>query len=161
MGERERDFLSFYNAERVDDQIGYYKKAARRHGEADERLIWITGVLMFVAAAISAAVGFGGANLPFPDAWQVLAAVIPGASAAVAATRALYEHERNRTLYESTRRDLVRLSGTAAPASSLAEAEYHEALNSYVTAVEELLNREHRQWVQTMEAVKRAEPPGE
>jgi hypothetical protein len=161
MSDHDREFLSFYNQERVDDQIAYYRNAAQRHGEADERLIWMTGVLMFVAAAVSAAVGFASDALPFPDVWKVLAVVVPGVSAAVAATRALYEHESNRARYENTRRDLVRLSGTAAPAPSLADAEYQEALASYVEAVEELLTREHRQWVQTMESVQRAQAPGE
>ena len=161
MSDRQRQFLDFYNSQRVDDQIGYYKKAARRHSEADQRLIILTAVLMFVAAACSAAVGFGGDGLPLADLWKVLAAVVPGASAAVAATRALYEHDRTRARYESTRRDLVRLSASLAPASTLAESEYVDALSGYVDAVEELLTREHRQWVEAMKAVQVAQPPGE
>lgn len=161
MNDRDREFRELFEAERVDDQLGYYRKASRKHGRDDERLIWVTAVLMFAAAAISAAIGYKGDELPFSQVWLVLAAIVPGVSAAVAATRSLYEHERNRTRYENTRRDLERLSAATALPASLPDVEYREALATYVGDVESLLSREHQQWVEVMKAVPRAQPPGD
>jgi hypothetical protein len=161
MNDRDRQFRELYEAERVDDQLGYFRTASRGHGRADERLIWVTAVLMFAAAAISAAIGYKGDDLPFSQVWVVLAAIVPGVSAAVAATRSLYEHERNRTRYENTRRDLERLSAATALPASLPDAEYRETLATYVSNVESLLSREHQQWVEVMKAIPRAQPPGD
>ena len=56
--------------------------------------------------------------------WAILAAVIPAVSSAVAATRMLYEYDRNRERFENTRLDLEYLQAFRAPSSRLTGAEY-------------------------------------
>ncbi|UCF20194.1 MAG: SLATT domain-containing protein [Gemmatimonadota bacterium] len=155
MSSREREFLDFYERQRVEDQLGYYRRTAARLGRRDDQLIVLTGLLMFAASA-SAAVVAAGIDV---IALKAVAALVPAISAAVAATRALYELERNRARYEDTYRDLEYLRAYKAPSSALSDDDYGAALAEYVHEVEELLSQEQRQWVETMEQIQLAEPP--
>ena len=159
MPDRDKEFLDFYEQQRVEDQLDYYRRQSSWHGRRDDLLIVVTGILMFVASACAALVGFGGEEVGSVWVWTLVAAFAPVFSVAVAATCALYEHERNHQRFENTYLDLEYLRAYRAPSSSAAPEEYHGALTEYVTEVEGLLSREHRQWVQMTEAAEQAEPP--
>jgi hypothetical protein len=159
MSDRNREFLSYYEAERVEDQLDYYRRKAAWHGRRNDRMIVLMGLLMFVAS-VSAAVILAGWTWLGPVAvWMIAAAMAPALSSAVGATRTLYEHERNRERFQNTRRDLEYLHAFSAPSSRLAGDEFRMALTGYVTAVEELLSNEHQQWVSSRGQVQLSEPP--
>ncbi len=163
MAERDRDFLRFYEQERVEDQLKYYRRQAGWHGRRDDTLLLISGILMFVAAVASGVSASNWEGVGPAVLWSSVAALVPALAAAVAATRALYEHERNHQRFENTFHDLEYLRAYKAPSAKLAEAEYRTALEEYVGEVEGLLSREHRQWVEVMTQVQAAqapEPPG-
>jgi hypothetical protein len=159
MSDRDHQFLDYYEGQRVEDQLAYYRSAERRYGRRADLLVALTSLLMFVAAACSAVVGFGSDTMPGRAIWVIAAALVPALSAAVAATRNLFEDERNRQRYDATRIDLQLLSASGAPTVSLPPDEFRARLVEYVQQVEELLSREHRQWVETMAAVPDAQPP--
>ncbi len=155
MASREREFLDFYERERVEDQIRYYHGTAAKLGRRDDRLILLTGLLMFAASASAALVASGVGGI----ALKAVAALVPAISAALAATRSLYELERNRARYEDAYKDLEYLRAYKAPSSALSAEEYDTALADYVQEVEAVLSQEQRQWVETMEQARLAEPP--
>lgn len=159
MPDRDREFLEYYERQRVEDQLEYYRRKSEWHGSRDDILIAATGILMFVASGSAALVAFGGGNLGPPLIWTAIAAVAPALSAAIAATRALNEHQRNHERYENTHLDLEYLRAYRAPSSSASPDDYRAALVEYVTEVENLLSQENRQWVQMMEAIQQAQPP--
>lgn len=155
---RDREFLRYYERDRVEDQLSYYARAAAWHAARNERAIVVTGLLMFAASLASTVVASEWTWLGPGWIWLGLAAVLPAASAAVAATRNLYEHQRNRERFEATRLDLQYLQAYRAPSEKLTDGEYRAALADYVTSIEELLSREHRQWIEIMERAEVEEP---
>ncbi len=160
MVERDRDFLGFYEEQRVEDQLKYYRRQAGWHGRRDDTLLLVSGILMFVAAIASGVAASNWDGLGPSVLWSSVAALVPAVSAAVAATRALYEHERNHQRFENTFLDLEYLRAYKA---RLDEPGFRTALAEYVSEVEGLLSREHRQWVEVMtqvQAAKAPEPPG-
>ncbi len=159
MAERDRDFLRFYEEARVEDQLKYYRRQAGWHGRRDDRLLLVSGILMFVAAIASGVAASNWEGLGPAVLWSSVAALVPAVSAAVAATRALYEHERNHQRFENTFLDLEYLRAYKAPAASLDEPGFRSALAEYVSEVEGLLSREHRQWVEVMTQVQASQAP--
>jgi hypothetical protein len=159
MTDRDREFRQYYEVQRIENQLAWYKKTARFHAGWDNRFVILSGILMFTASVGSWVVAAGWAGAGPLAVWLIVAALAPALSAAVAATRVLYGNENNRERYENTALDLQTLSAYRAPTPTMADAEYREALVEYVTAVESLLTQEHQQWVQTMGEVARTEPP--
>lgn len=163
MAERDRDFLRFYEVERVEDQLKYYRRQAGWHGRRDDALLLASGILMFVAAVASGVSAANWEGLGPSVIWSSVATLVPALAAAIAATRALYEHERNHQRFENTFMDLEYLRAYKAPSANLAGREFRAKLAEYVGDVEDLLSREHRQWVEVMtqvQAAESAEPPG-
>ena len=157
MVSRNQQFLEFFERERVEDQVAYYRRRAAWHRQWDERMIVLTGVLMFLAAVSSAIVAAHWDHEGPRTLWIVLATLAPVLSSAVAATRALYEHERNHIRFDNTYLDLKQLRAARKPSIHQANRRFQTALAEYVSQVEGLLSREHRQWTQTMQCGKR--PP--
>ena len=155
MASRDRDFLAYYERERVEDQLGYFRRVASLYRRRDDRLIILSGLLMFAAAA-SAAIVAAGSELVI---LKMTAALVPGLSAAVAATRSLYDLQRSHERYQSTFLDLEYLRAFKAPSVTLPDAQFRTALAEYVGEVEALLSRENRQWVEMMDQVQLAQAP--
>lgn len=159
MADRDRQFLEYYELGRVTDQLSYYASKAAWHAAKNDHAIVYTGLLMFGAAIASAALAADWAWLGPAWIWSGVATLLPAVSAAVAATRTLYEYERNRDRFENTRLDLQHVQAYQAPSTQLPDEEFRAALEGYVTQVEGLLSREHQQWVQAMEQAELRAPP--
>lgn len=158
MADRDRQFLEYYELGRVADQLSYYGKKAAWHAGKNDRAIVYTGLLMFGAAIASAALTADWTWLGPASIWTGVATILPAASAAIAATRTLYEHERSRDRFENTRLDLQYVQAYRAPSTQLPDDEFRTVLEEYVGQVEDLLSREHQQWVQVMEQSELREP---
>jgi hypothetical protein len=145
MTDRERDFLRYYDAHRVEDQISYYRSKSGWHGRRAQALVILAGIIMFLSsvAAWAAALGWFGLGA----VWHSLATVMPAISAAVVGVRSLYEFDRNHTRFQNTLYDLRHAAAELRPAAGLSGEELREAMGRYVTEVETLLSRENRQWV--------------
>ena len=150
MTDRERDFLRYYDAHRVEDQISYYRSRTGWHGRRAQALVILAGILMFLSsvAAWAAALGWLGLGA----VWQSLAIVMPAISAAVVGVRSLYDFDRNHARFQNTLYDLRYAAAELRPAAGLSGDELREAMGRYVAAIETLLSRENRQWVKVSSA---------
>jgi hypothetical protein len=123
-----------YLAARLDDQVDWYARKARRSGELSTR--WYRTGLVIKAVALAAAIC---AVFWLPIAGVVGLCTTLGASA-LAASR-LGRHEDVRRRYAQAERDLAALRDAIAAARTRAE------LADAVQAAEEVISREHAIWV--------------
>ncbi|MGH7676041.1 MAG: SLATT domain-containing protein [Gemmatimonadales bacterium] len=156
---RDREFLDYYERARIEDQLAYYRERADWNRKRDEAMIVLVGLLMFVAS-LSAAVVVAKWDWLGPRVlWMALATLAPALSAALAATRALYAYEQHHMRYDTTHLDLRDVRAEKRPAAELDDAAFRTALAEYVTQVDELLAREHRQWAHITTEIPLPEPP--
>jgi hypothetical protein len=138
MAERDREFLEYYERHRVGGQTEYYRGKSAWHDSRAKILVVAAGLGMFVAS-LSAVMG-----------WHVVASVLPAVSGALVAVGGLYEFERNHSRFRNTYYDLRKVSVELRPSRDLEGQDLRNALVGYVTEVEDLLSREHRQWLKLM-----------
>lgn len=138
MAERDREFLAYYERHRVTDQTEYYRGKSAWHDSRAKILVVAAGLGMF-AASLSAVMG-----------WHVVASVLPAVSGALVAVGGLYQFERNHSRFRNTHYDLRKVSVELLPPRDLEGQELRNAVVAYVTEVEDLLSREHRQWLKLM-----------
>lgn len=154
MSEREREFLRYYNEQRVVDQKEYYLSNSGWHQRRANALIVGAGVIMFLSSIASWASSQQWFAVTAP--WNVLATVMPAVSGAIVAIRALYEFDRNHTRFLNTYYDLREAAVKMRPAEQLTGEELRTATVQYITEIENLLSRENRQWVKLMGSADRS-----
>jgi hypothetical protein len=148
--------LEYFRRYQLDLQLAYYKTRRTGHRKSAERTLDISAISVLVAAFASGAAGVLGAR---QSEWAALGslAVFGAALQAFAAAReAINQDRRNAERYDNTaqalqglreRLDDVRLGIAAGSASVLGE---------YVSAVQDQLSLEHRQWLEGAENMQAA-----
>ena len=148
--------LEYFRRYQLDLQLAYYKTRRSGHRNSAERTLSISAGSVLVAAIASGAAGVLGA---LRSEWAALGslAVFGAALQAFAAAReSLNQDRRNAERYDNTaqallglreRLDDVRL-GIAAGSTSV--------LGEYVSAVQDQLSLEHRQWLEGAENMQAA-----
>jgi SMODS and SLOG-associating 2TM effector domain 1 len=148
--------LEYFRRYQLDLQLAYYKTRRSGHRNSAERTLNISAGSVMVAAIASGAAGVLGA---LQSEWAALGslAVFGAALQAFAAAReSLNQDRRNAERYDNTaqalqglreRLDDVRL-GIAAGSTSV--------LGEYVSAVQDQLSLEHRQWLEGAENMQAA-----
>ncbi len=148
--------LEYFRRYQLDLQLAYYKTRRSGHRNSAERTLNISAGSVMVAAIASGAAGVLGA---LQSEWAALGslAVFGAALQAFAAAReSLNQDRRNAERYDNTaqalqglreRLDDVRLGIAAGSASVLGE---------YVSAVQDQLSLEHRQWLEGAENMQAA-----
>ena len=148
--------LEYFRRYQLDLQLAYYKTRRSGHRNSAERTLSISAGSVLVAAIASGAAGVLGA---LRSEWAALGslAVFGAALQAFAAAReSLNQDRRNAERYDNTaqalqglreRLDDVRLGIAAGSASVLGE---------YVSAVQDQLSLEHRQWLEGAENMQAA-----
>ena len=148
--------LEYFRRYQLDLQLAYYKARRSGHRNSAERTLNISAGSVMVAAIASGAAGVLGA---LQSEWAALGslAVFGAALQAFAAAReSLNQDRRNAERYDNTaqalqglreRLDDVRL-GIAAGSTSV--------LGEYVSAVQDQLSLEHRQWLEGAENMQAA-----
>jgi SMODS and SLOG-associating 2TM effector domain 1 len=148
--------LEYFRRYQLDLQLAYYKTRRSGHRNSAERTLDISAGSVLVAAIASGAAGVLGA---LRSEWAALGslAVFGAALQAFAAAReSLNQDRRNAERYDNTaqallglreRLDDVRL-GIAAGSTSV--------LGEYVSAVQDQLSLEHRQWLEGAENMQAA-----
>jgi SMODS and SLOG-associating 2TM effector domain 1 len=148
--------LEYFRRYQLDLQLAYYKTRRSGHRNSAERTLNISAGSVMVAAIASGAAGVLGA---MRSEWAALGslAVFGAALQAFAAAReSLNQDRRNAERYDNTaqalqglreRLDDVRL-GIAAGSTSV--------LGEYVSAVQDQLSLEHRQWLEGAENMQAA-----
>jgi dsDNA-binding SOS-regulon protein len=148
--------LEYFRRYQVDVQRNYYAVASARHAKAAQRTLRIGAF----AVALSSIPAFFGAFSAGEGAWSALAtlSVIGGAIAAyTAAHEAMTQDRRNAERYEHALETLEMLAAKLGQVRKAVAEGSAEALKVYVTAVNEQLTVEHRQWLESAQGAKKAE----
>lgn len=140
MSTREEQFLELYRQARVDNQLGYYERTAKRFEVAHHQLLLFSAVVFGLAGAVAL---IAGLDVTGKAVWAVAAAVLPAVTTVIAAYEGLFAFERTAKLYRDAARSLRHVHPP-----TLAGAPDADAVAAYVAAVEGILERERGQWGQ-------------
>ncbi len=153
----DKQFFELYQAERFEDQLGYYRRTREEFNRAKTEAVIGSISLIFLAGA--AGIAASSAGIPWLKLlFLLLAAIFPIFSTALAAYSALYSFEQQAKLYQDTINNLLRARALApVPEQNLAEIEFARQLNDYVQEVEKTFQKEQGQWGQLAEHMKPSE----
>jgi len=153
----DKQFFELYQAERFEDQLGYYKRTREEFERAKTEAVIGSILLIFLAGAAGIAASSVGLHW-LKVLFLLFAAIFPIFSTALAAYSALYGFEQQAKLYQDTINNLLRARALAPiPGQNLTEAEFTRLLNDYVQEVEKTFQKEQGQWGQLAEHMRPAE----
>jgi RyR domain/SMODS and SLOG-associating 2TM effector domain 1 len=138
--------VSYYLRNRLEGQRQYFANRARRHGAWDKRLRRLPTVL-FLGSVLAALLHFATEHRDtggFADWMLFLAAGLPAIEAGVRALRSGFEFARNTSRFEAAAASLAKL------AQRLRNERKPEVIYRALVACEDLLEREHREWLRLM-----------
>jgi dsDNA-binding SOS-regulon protein len=147
--------LEYFRRYQVDVQRNFYTAATKRHAAAAQRTLRIGAF----AVGLSSIPVFFGAFGTSGGAWPALAAlsVIGGAVAAyTSAHEAMSQDKRNAERYEHTLEALELLAAKLGQVRKAVAEGSADALKVFVSAVNEQLTIEHRQWIEAAQGAKKA-----
>ena len=145
-----RKFFELYQRYRYDDQINFYKNRVQEFKQARIEAIWISIVLLGLTTLVA---GVGSTNsIP---AWvklisQVVAAILPILSTAIAAYNSLYGFEQQAKLYQDSIDNLddAKDELELAVSANLDDIQFAQRIEKYVKDVEKVFHDEQGQWGQ-------------
>ena len=148
MSERSSELRQFYQAQRINDQVGYYTRRKDEFERATGQALAISAMLLGFSSAAGA---LAGTAVAWAKGWSALAAILPAVSTALAAYIALYAFEQQSKIYGDARRavqaasrplpDLTPPQGQGGPTPE-------ENIAELVKRVEGALRQEQGQWGQ-------------
>lgn len=145
---REREFLSFYQQYRYNEQMGWYRGRVAEFKKAQAQAKRGGIALMAIATLASGLASFSPGSLLRPIS-LVLAAFCLILYTALTAYAALYAFEQQAKLYEDTTYKLAEAHTTSPDVQEgLGEQEFAEQLYRYVSDVENIYHVEQGQWGQ-------------
>jgi hypothetical protein len=139
--------LEYFRRYLLDVQITYYRERRRKHRQSADKTLTMGG---FAAALAALALGSAGLVASFDAPWAALAAVgvVGSALASFAAGReAVNMDRRNAERYGRTLSALEILRGRLDEVRNGVLAGSEDALEEYISAVQEQLSVEHREWL--------------
>lgn len=145
-----RKFFDLYQTYRYKDQIKFYESRVKEFEQAHIQAIWISIVLLGLTALIG---GVGSTNsipLGVKLTCQVVAAILPILSTAIAAYSSLYGFEQQAKLYQDSIDNLVDANDElelTVPAN-LDDIQFAQRIEEYVSDVEKVFHDEQGQWGQ-------------
>jgi hypothetical protein len=149
MSERSSELRQFYQAQRINDQLGFYTKRKDEFERATGQALAISAMLLGFSSAAGA---LAGTAVAWAKGWSALAAILPAVATALAAYIALYAFEQQSKIYGDAARAVQAAARNAPrPSTSLDEnpIEDNEANTAeLVRRVEEALRQEQAQWGQ-------------
>ncbi len=146
--------LEYFRRFQCDAQDAFFDQRGEAHRRSSRRTLWIAVAGVFVSALAGA---FGVANVAAGQTTALAAIAVIGAavSAYAAAREAMTQDSRNAERYDRTLEALRGLVGTRLDDVRAAVAGGdHAPLVEFVSAVNEQLSLEHRQWLESGEATK-------
>ena len=157
MTARDQEFLTLYRTHRFEDQRAFYDSRRGEFEAARDELVWLTGVLMILTAAVAAMASADVGKLAW--LWSILAVILPTLSTALAAYNGLYAFERQAKLYGDAADALMRARADSPDVRPpMDDAAFHEALSAHVAQVEQILGGEQAQWGQLVGEIKPVVP---
>lgn len=150
----DKQFFELYQAERFEDQLGWYKRTQKDFDRAKTEAVIGSITLLFLAGAAGLVASL--TTLPWLKLlFLLVAAISPIFSTALAAYNTLYGFEHQAKLYQDTVNNLLHahaLSPIVEP--NLTETEFARQLDEYVQEVEKTFQKEQGQWGQLAEHMK-------
>src|SRR5260370_41360486 len=103
----DKQFFELYQAERFEDQLGYYRRTREEFNRAKTEAVIGSITLIFLAGA--AGIAASSAGIPWLKLlFLLLAAIFPILSTSLAAYSPLYSFEQQAKLYQDTLNQLLR-----------------------------------------------------
>jgi len=146
--------LEYFRRFQCDMQDAFFERRGESHRRSARWTLWIAVAGVFVSALAGA---FGVANVVAGQTTALAAIAVIGAavSAFAAAREAMTQDSRNAERYDRTLEALRDIVGTRLDDVRAAVAGGdHAPLVEFVSAVNEQLSLEHRQWLESAEATK-------
>jgi hypothetical protein len=147
--------LEYFRRYHLDVQIRYYDERQKSHQREADRTATFAAFAVFLAALFTGVGGALGSGLD--SEWAGLAAfgILGAALTSFATTReAIGQDARNAERYSRTHAALRRLSARVDDVREAVAAGNYAALAEYLTAVEDHLSVEHRQWLNEAESTR-------
>jgi SMODS and SLOG-associating 2TM effector domain 1 len=141
VNERAQQFVEVYRQARVEDQLKYYDRSAKRLESAHRQLLLTSAVVFGLSGAFGL---IAGLDVPGKLVWAIVATLLPALTTALSAFEGLYAFERLAKLYGDAARNLKRVQ---APQFADGEDE-RAAVAGYVADVERIFRNERGQWGQ-------------
>ena len=148
MSERNQEFLEFYQENRIQDQLKFYRDRRDLFDRATGQGLAISATLLGFAAAVSA---LAGTTVGWVKVWSALAAILPAMSTALAAYIALYAFEQQSKIYGDARRAVLAASRPLpdlTPPQGQGDPTPEENIAELVKQVEGAMRQEQAQWGQ-------------
>ena len=148
--------LEYFRRYQLDLQLAYYKSRRSGHRDSAERTLDLSAGAVMVAAIASGAAGVLGA---LRSEWAALGsiAVFGAALQSFAAAReSLHQDRRNAERYDHSGQALQGLRERLDDVRGGIAAGSPSVLTEYVTAVQDQLSLEHRQWLEAAENMQAA-----
>src|SRR5258708_16192241 len=150
----DKQFFELYQAERFEDQLGYYRSTREEFTRAKTEAIIGSITMIFLAGA--AGIAASSVGIPWLKLlFLLLAAIFPLFSTALAAYSALYGFEQQAKLFQDTINNLLRARALApVPEYNLSEAQFAHQLNDCVQEAAQTFHKAQRQWGQLADHMK-------
>jgi hypothetical protein len=141
VNERAQQFVEVYRQARVEDQLKYYDRSAKKLESAHRQLLLTSAVVFGLSGAFGL---IAGLDVPGKLVWAIVATILPALTTALSAFEGLYAFERLAKLYGDAARNLKRVQSP-----KLADGEDERAaVARYVADVERIFRNERGQWGQ-------------
>lgn len=147
-------FLDLYQSRRHEDQLTFYTNRVKEFTNAQRQALWFSIGLVFATALAGALEGITTSWLR--TTLLLIAAICPILSTALAGYTALHGFTQQAKLYRDARNNLMHIRVPASPDDQPGKLDI-EAISTYVSQVEGVLQREHGFWGQLAEGMT---PPG-
>lgn len=155
MKSREEQFQAVYRARRFDEQRTWYAARVEEYRKAQDQVVTVSGVALFVASLAGLAAASNLAD--FRVGWAVIAAAMAALATLVDAYGQLIGYGPNAKVYRDA---LAALGALHRDAPWLAgEGSTTVSTEDFFTAAEAVLQREISQWGQLAPTTRVAEPP--
>ena len=142
-----------YSQQRVDYQDDYYEKRIREFSFNSDVMLWISAGLMGVSTIISSYSVVS--DQPF---YAFITTLLPAFAAAVSAFRALYQWQRQASLYEDSWLALQQARLAMPDEDFLEPGDYSRYFPLLVLQTEDVLRNEASQWGQLERVVSEEAP---
>lgn len=158
MTERDAQLLAFYQRERIEDQLRYYRDRRDQFDRAVGQALALSAMLLGFSSAVGA---LAGADSGWTGLWTTLATVLPAVATALAAYTALYAFEQQSKIYGDAIRAVHAASRRNPPPGPGDGEPTGDAVTELVQRVETALRQEQSQWGQLTSDTQIAGPAEE
>jgi hypothetical protein len=132
-----------YLRQRINFQENFYRQCISEYRVNSNLMLWLSALLMGISTIVSSA------SVVTDNVWPAfIAGLLPAFASAITAFRALYQWERQMTLYEQTMLTLQQARLALPDSDFMQPGDYARHFPELVRQTEEVLRNEASQWGQ-------------